>query len=74
MLSNCSLWHKLQHSHGDIQFLSTSSVSFNPGQTQQAHQQECQHSKARDMTMDRCDTTTEKKSSNSLSFYKFQET
>ncbi len=40
MLSNCSRWHKLQHSHGDIQPLSVSSESFNPGQTQQAHQRE----------------------------------
>lgn len=46
MLSNCSLWHKLQHSRGDIQPLSMSSESFNPGRTQQAHQQRgCQQRK-----------------------------
>lgn len=46
MLSNCSLWHKLQHSRGDIQSLSTSSESFNPGRTQRAHQQRgCQQRK-----------------------------
>lgn len=54
MLSNCSLWHKLQQSHGDLQSLSMSSESFNPGQTQQAHQQErVSAKKAKHVTMER---------------------
>lgn len=54
MLSNCSLRHKLQQSHGDLQSLSMSSESFNPGQTQQAHQQErVSAKKAKHVTMER---------------------
>lgn len=54
MLPNCSLRHKLQHSHGDLQSLSMSSENFNPGQTQQAHQQErVSAKKAKHVTMER---------------------
>lgn len=60
MLSNCLIPYKPQHSYGDIQSLSMSSESFNPGQTQQAHQQESVSKESpRNMTMDRHDTETE---------------
>lgn len=44
----------------DIQSLSMSSESFNPGQTQQAHQRECaSEERLRNMTMDGRDTGTD---------------
>lgn len=53
-LSKCSLWRKLRRSSGDLWSLSTSSESFNPGQTQQAHQQARASAKqAKHATMER---------------------
>lgn len=55
-LSKCSLWRKPRRSRGDLWSLSTSSESFNPGQTQQAHQQARASAKqAKHATMERED-------------------